>query len=204
MTVAIPKVRMVAENIELSGDRIEVRLREGGTLVDSDLRQERAATHPRSPSVDFYIKPIVENSPDNGKVVLREERFRRDAQRWGSVREKMAERLELQEIQVKFNFVNSFAQRVLGEFRRELESGRVAPSTQTASSVALSYTSPRGEAMTCVVSYTGGEDSEHPRRLISFSIEDTIGGPGSERISVNVRDPAILEPLRQNLERLIQ
>ena len=171
------------------------------------------------PSVDYFIKPFDPNgSPDNSQVIVRsvtpfeaehdqsrQERFRADASRWGPVRERLADREELDQAQGIFTFACSVANRVVREFTLEAQAGRVTQTSQGEMNyVRLSYTSPRGEHMACIAYYENGPNPGDPRRLVSVTIDDTIGGPGSDRVRIDVSDPAIIDRLRPSLEPVIQ
>lgn len=208
MTVALEKIPTRLEVIELTEDRVEVKLSAGSVLVDDDVKNE-SRQKGRMPTVDFFVKAFdPEGSPDNEKVIVRQdadpscqERFMANASLFGSVREKVADLEELQKAQQMFNFARSNSDRVIKEFGKALEQGKVTQSKQgELDYVQLSYTSPRGETMTCVASYSEG----NPRRLTGFYIEDTIGGPDTDRFRVLVKDPVILDSLRTSMEPLIQ
>jgi len=207
MTVRVPKTNSSIEAVEIREGRIEVKLDHGATLVDDDANSEKGGM----PSVDFFIKPLDPNGFDNGNVIVRSDtdsskqsRFLADAQRWGPVREKLAELEELQEAQRMFNFGHSLAQQVVREFSAQVEMGKVTQSAQGAMDfVKLAYTSPRGEKMACTAYYQKAEGFGKSRRLVSFTIDDSFGKSiGSLRVEVS--DPAILNRLRARLEPLLQ
>jgi hypothetical protein len=215
MTVKNSKIQTHIEAVELTGEIIEVKLNHGARLIDGDPKTE---SRRHLPTVDFFIKPYDPEGADNDKVVVRrvtdfeakrdqsrQERFRADASRWGPVRDRIADTEELEEAQGLFNLALGVAERVIGEFAREVEAGRVIRASQGMMNfVKLSYTSPRGERMSCTAYYANGATPEEPRRLVSFAIDDTLGGPNSDRVRIDVSDPAFIHRLRDKLEPVIQ
>lgn len=202
MTVELSRIQGKIQEVELSADRIEVKLSNGGALVDDDAAaevQRRSLT-----LVDFFVNAFPNQ---DGLVQLRPEadasrleRFRASASLWGSVSEKLASISDVREVQEMFDFGRGVAQRVLREFQASLDAGKASLFRRgNLNFVQISYVSPRGEPMQCSVSFEPGQAP----RVTSFFIDDTIGGPDSQRIRVLVRDPAVLARFSEKLQAFL-
>lgn len=127
MTVVNPGGDSRIHIVELHEDRIVVGFRDGSSYFDLDVADERREG--ARPTVDAFFQP--QGSIDSDRYVVREgpgsdaERFRRDARRWGPVREEFASIEERGSAQMRFNYATALTERVLRDFRGALENGRV-------------------------------------------------------------------------------
>lgn len=190
MTVIPEQTQRKPQLVEFFADRIAVSYNDGSLEIDADAAQEKPS-EPRS--VDVFINP--KEFPENNLFIVSQERFRGIAQLWGPVREKLAQREELDHAQQSFNAFEGRARIIFGDFSEAVKRGtvRLQKNAQT-QRYELIYRDPR--ITDRVVEHVFRLYGEAGKPFQTLSLEESDG------LRASISHPEMLKPLRATLDPL--
>ena len=192
MTVTPSKTARKLQMVEFFSDQIRVSYSDGSLEIDANV-QEEAATG-KSAGVDIFIRP--KEFPDNNVFIVSQERFRSQAALWGPVRGKLGLVDERQAAQEAFNYAESRARMVLGDFSEAVRQGQVfLRKAADRRSFELAYRDPKTRQERIFWLY-GGSPTDGNSAFTSLSLEE------EDRVRVSVSDGTLLAPLRSRLQAL--
>jgi len=183
-------IRNSAKNpilVEMGRESIVAYFRDGSVVIDDDVNLETSGK-----SVDFFIKP--NGTPGDQFVISRSDLFRADAERWGPVRDRLADAQELNLAQGRLNHALVSAHEVIADFRWAVEHNTVRLEREGRDGPwQFRYRTQNEETLTFRVELSSGRKIA----LQSLTLED------EEDLRVVVRDPSLLQPFQKKLNLLL-